>query len=271
MGQFKPMDKMETTEPSVELKLKKGGQAHKKRMADGGVPMVAPRVAPVMASRARAMQRPRMALMAAPTAAGPMKKGGQAEGGKSDMAQDKAMIKKAFKQHDAQEHKGAKGTHLALKKGGKMHRMAAGGVADAGPDVPGGLLGGIEPTKTVPGATTGVRAPGYKKGGALKPAVNPNNKPSSAKQVKSFSTKTTGVANRSGFKKGGTVSASVANQYKNTKVHDGENMPAKKGTTKSIHQVPAGYKAGGHVMHSAMSMGGSCGHMPMKKGGNAKC
>lgn len=37
---------------------------------------------------------------------------------KSDMAQDKAMIKKAFKQHDAQEHKGGKGTTLKLKKGG---------------------------------------------------------------------------------------------------------------------------------------------------------
>ena len=35
-----------------------------------------------------------------------------------DMKQDKAMIKKAFKQHDMQEHKGGKGTSLALKKGG---------------------------------------------------------------------------------------------------------------------------------------------------------
>jgi hypothetical protein len=40
------------------------------------------------------------------------------ENGKSDMAQDKAMIKKAFKQHDMQEHKGGKGTSLKLKKGG---------------------------------------------------------------------------------------------------------------------------------------------------------
>ena len=40
------------------------------------------------------------------------------ENGKSDLAQDKAMIKKAFKQHDAQEHKGGKGTMLILKKGG---------------------------------------------------------------------------------------------------------------------------------------------------------
>ena len=37
---------------------------------------------------------------------------------KKDLAQDKAMIKKAIKQHDMQEHKGGKGTKLSLKKGG---------------------------------------------------------------------------------------------------------------------------------------------------------
>jgi len=37
---------------------------------------------------------------------------------KKDLAQDKALIKKAFKQHDTQEHKGGKGTSLKLKKGG---------------------------------------------------------------------------------------------------------------------------------------------------------
>ena len=36
-----------------------------------------------------------------------------------DIAEDKKLIKKAFKMHDAQEHKGGKGTNLAkLKKGG---------------------------------------------------------------------------------------------------------------------------------------------------------
>jgi hypothetical protein len=35
MGDFKQMVKMETTEPSVILKLKKGGSAHKK-MKQGG-------------------------------------------------------------------------------------------------------------------------------------------------------------------------------------------------------------------------------------------
>jgi hypothetical protein len=40
------------------------------------------------------------------------------ESGAMDKKQDVALIKKAFKQHDTQEHKGGKGTSLKLKKGG---------------------------------------------------------------------------------------------------------------------------------------------------------
>ena len=40
------------------------------------------------------------------------------ESAASDKKQDVALIKKAFKQHDTQEHKGGKGTMLKLKKGG---------------------------------------------------------------------------------------------------------------------------------------------------------
>ena len=46
---------------------------------------------------------------------------------KADVAQDKAMIKKAFKMHDKQEHKGQHTDLSKLKKGGKTH-MAKGGV-----------------------------------------------------------------------------------------------------------------------------------------------
>ena len=42
---------------------------------------------------------------------------------KDDLAQDKMLIKKAFKQHDMQEHKGGKGTKLKLAKGGKTNDM----------------------------------------------------------------------------------------------------------------------------------------------------
>ena len=38
-----------------------------------------------------------------------------------DIAEDKKLIKKAFKMHDQQEHKGGKGTNLSkLKKGGSV-------------------------------------------------------------------------------------------------------------------------------------------------------
>ena len=85
---------------------------------------------------------PRAAMLEAAMAqragagAAPMmrKKGGKAEGDvetksemKMDKAQDKAMIGKAFKQHDMQEHKGGKGTTLKLKHGG-MKGYATGGV-----------------------------------------------------------------------------------------------------------------------------------------------
>jgi hypothetical protein len=63
---------------------------------------------------------------------GYMKKGGKVKNSdmkedmKMDKAQDKAMIKKAFKQHDAQEHKGGKGTSLKLAKGGSASSRADG-------------------------------------------------------------------------------------------------------------------------------------------------
>ena len=48
-----------------------------------------------------------------------------------DKKQDVAMIKKAFKEHDAQEHKGGKGTTLKLAKGGTF-RASANGIAQRG-------------------------------------------------------------------------------------------------------------------------------------------
>ena len=62
---------------------------------------------------------------------GSMARGGMKEDTKMDKAQDKAMIKKAFKQHDAQEHKGGKGTSLKLAKGGTF-RASANGIAQRG-------------------------------------------------------------------------------------------------------------------------------------------
>ena len=104
MGQFKPMVKMMTTEPSVILKLKKGGKVEKK--ADGGfmpmassmpaglpargglAPAASPMKPPMAARRKAMMAKPAMS----PTL---MKKGGKADK-HEDAAQDRAMIKKAM-------------------------------------------------------------------------------------------------------------------------------------------------------------------------------
>jgi hypothetical protein len=206
MGQFKPMVKMQTTEPSVILKLKKGGMVQKK--ADGGMmmpppgagmppmgmpprggmPMAAAPKKPSLAQRRRAMKgMPAGAGPAAPV--GPMA-GMMKEGGKADKSQDKAMIKKAFKQHDKQEHVGGKGTKLALKKGGKMaaggmHMMpngkmmknsamkhggmayATGGVVDGqGGYATGGVVNGQGGYAT--GGVAKANGGGYRKGGKIR-------------------------------------------------------------------------------------------------------
>ena len=64
-----------------------------------------------------------------------MKKGGMAEGGKSDMKQDKGMMQKAVNKHEGRLHKGATMTKLSKGGGieskgktkGKMIKMNMGG------------------------------------------------------------------------------------------------------------------------------------------------
>ena len=164
MGQFKPMVKMETTEPSVMLKLKKGGHVampkgadgHKSmsKMADGGMAMPMPR----RPARAMAAARPMIP-------ARPMKEGGESKA--EHKAEMKALkgIKSELKSH---EGKPASKAHKGLKTGGVV--MNQGGYAKGG-----GVTGNVSSAK--PGATntkTGdVRlgnAGGFKKGGAAKKA-----------------------------------------------------------------------------------------------------
>jgi hypothetical protein len=105
MGQFKPMVKMMTTEPSVILKLKKGGKvAHK--MDGGYMPMQSTMPAQAMPARGGlapaaspmkpSMSARRKAMMAKPAMSPTlMKKGGKTDK-HEDAAQDRAMIKKAM-------------------------------------------------------------------------------------------------------------------------------------------------------------------------------
>ena len=121
MGQFKPMVKMMTTEPSVELKLKKGGSVKAPKMMNGGV-MGGLASMPAPGSRggmmpAAAPKRPSMAARRAAMMNRPMMK----EGGET-------------KAEHAAEMKKMMGTEAKLKKhasmpASKAHKgLATGGV-----------------------------------------------------------------------------------------------------------------------------------------------
>ena len=279
MGQFQPMVKMMTTEPSVELKLKKGGKVAKK--ADGGMmgsPMSA-EMPPAMPARggmmgAAAPMKPslamrRRAMRGMPAGAGPagpvgsaaqmqppmaapaMKKGGKAEGGKADMAQDKAMIKKAFKQHDMQEHKGGKGTSLKLKKGGKM---ATGGVVNG--------QGGFKKGGKVMMAKGGVAGDGIinteGQGGEYRntkmDTAKPDHSPAKTGGVKNsngggYATGGVAKSNGGGYKKGGSAKKAYA---AGGTVDSGRPVAMPQGRKPApkpvrINELAGTYKTGGKV------------------------
>ena len=126
MGQFKPMIKMETTEPSVELKLKKGGHVsmkHSKKHEHGHKPMEhhfdggmagMRGMAPPMAGMAP--KKPAMALRRKAMATPLMKKGGETP--KEHKAEMKEMhkIEKELKHHESMK---AGKAHKGLKAGGE--------------------------------------------------------------------------------------------------------------------------------------------------------
>jgi hypothetical protein len=228
MGQFKPMVKMMTDEPSVILKLKKGGKVAKK--ADGGfMPMASTMAArppmdmaapaggapmrPGMMARMRAMAGAKPGMAASrfvdPAISGRrsaivpgmnptmMKKGGKAEK-HEDAAQDRAMIKKA----------------LAGKK------FASGGEIDSAA------------TKTTVKGNVGK---------FVKTKVNDGDKHDSAKG-------TTGVkmGKTAGYAMGGTIEGN-AGKFAKTKVVDGDKHDSAKGTGGVKMGNRGGYAMGGSI------------------------
>lgn len=244
MGEFKPMVKMMTTEPSVELKLKKGGSATHKRMhaegakagfkpvkkMDGGsmgslagtsaMPMGNPVAARAMAAKrmaakptppTRGMPAPaRPAMPAAPMGRPMMKKGGGVE----------AELKKHESMPASKAHKGLKtgGIAKSTKPGG----YKTGGVVDGqGGFKDGGIIKTMtKKTTKVVGATpdnnsapTGDvkmgNAGGYKKGGAAKKHFATGGVVDSGRAVampKKAPSKPVAISELSGtFKKGGRV------------------------------------------------------------------
>jgi len=250
MAEFKPMVKMMTTEPTVELKLKKGGHVNRKHegkehhghkpmhhMMDGGIMGAlagAPGIArpamgnPGAAKAVATRRRPMIGAAPAPMTARPMmKKGGHhkhhAEGGAEHKAEMHEMkkIEKELKHH---EHQTASKAHHGLKKGGKVHHKADGGMIDKA-ETRTTLKGGVgkfvntkmDTTKKDTAHGTGdiheINAGGYKKGGHHK---------------------------HHAFKAGGRVG-----EFENTKVV--EAKPDTAHGTGEIHESNAGgFKKGGH-------------------------
>lgn len=204
MGQFKPMVKMMTTEPTVELKLKKGGAVKK---ADGGALMAAmpstrpagsvgaPRggmaaaarpAKPTMASRRRAMMgRPMMA-----------------EGGETKAEHASEMKKMASTEKKLEKHASmpASKAHKGLKTGGVAKSPKPGNYAT------GGVVNGQG---------------GYKKGGAIAKSgiINTENQGGAYRNTKMHTAKVdtnsapTGevkLGNAGGYKKGGSAKKAYA-------------------------------------------------------------
>ena len=242
MGQFKPMVKMMTTEPTVELKLKKGGSVKKadggmmgspmsaempssmpsSMPARGGLSMGKAPMKPSMANRRKAMMgrpmgRPTAPPMAppmaspAPMSATPMKKGGETSSmHKSEMKAIKG-IGKELKSHEgkpaSKAHKGLKTGGVAMSQGG----YKAGGIINT--EGQGGAyrntkMHSAEHTGKSSGKTGDVKlgnGAGYKAGGGVKGQGIEGNVSGTPPGVTNTKTGAVRLGNAGGFKKGGSA------------------------------------------------------------------
>jgi hypothetical protein len=237
MGQFKPMVKMETTEPSVMLKLKKGGSATFDRLhsegakhgfkpvkkMDGGamgalagspaLPMGNPAAARAMAAK-RPMMRPTPPTRGLPAPARPamppaapmgrpmMKKGGEVETPAMHKMEMKGIkgIGKELKKHEGMP---ASKAHKGLKTGGVVN-------GNGGGYKTGGVVNGNGGGYKTGGVVNG-NGGGFKKGGAAKKHFATGGAVDSGRAVampqgKKPPSKPVAISQLSGtFKKGGRV------------------------------------------------------------------
>lgn len=237
MGQFKPMVKMMTTEPSVELKLKKGGKVEKK-MQMGGDPNAAP----------GAMAAPAMRTMGAPAGRPPVVKPGPDVGPGPGMPPKKPSMMERLKAMRA--------------------KMMAGR--------PSGPVGGAGRPMKEGGESKAEHAAEMKKmsktAAALKEhADKPASKAHKGLKKGGMACATGGVVNgQGGYKKGGIINTeNQGGEYRNTKMHSAktDHSPAKTGGVKMGNG--GGYKKGGAACYAtggvAKSNAGG-----YKKGGSAK-
>lgn len=229
MGQFKPMVKMMTTEPSIELKLKKGGSVKK---ADGGMMAMPTSMPSSMPARGGMMPvaRPKKPTMAVRRAAMlGMKEGGESM--KEHKAEMKALkgIKSELKSH---EGKPASKAHKGLATGGvtkstKPGEYATGGVVNG----QGGFKkGGIINTEDQGGAYRNTKMD----------TAKPNNNSAPTGEVK--------LGNAGGYKKGGATKKRYATGGAVNDSGRAVAYPAKKPSAPVSNDRQSGtFKKGGSV------------------------
>jgi hypothetical protein len=226
MGQFKPMVKMETTEPSVELKLKKGGSVSSpKKMMNGGV-MGALSSAPAPGARGG------MAPAARPAKPSMMDRR-KAMMGKPMMAKGGAMD--ALKAH---ADKPASKAHAGLKTGGVAKSPKPGNYAT------GGVVNGQG---------------GFKKGGAIAKSgiINTEDQGGKYRNTKmdtakvDHNSKPTGevkLGNAGGYKKGGATKKHYATGGAVNDSGHAVAMPKKPASKQVSNDRQSGtFKKGGEV------------------------
>ena len=225
MGQFKPMVKMETTEPSVILKLKKGGHVSSEHKdADGHTNMKGKSFLSARAEEA-------------------------AEEGSSPKKPSMSDRRKAMS-----------GSLLMSKKGGKVEKKALGGPMGAPPAA--GPMGAAQadprkaamlrammakragaPAAPAMGAPAG-GLPTMKKGGKAG-AFAKTKMHDGDKADKASGTGSIKEGKTAGYKTGGTIEGNES-KFANTKVDDGNRKDTAKGTG-GVKEGQAGYKKGGSI------------------------
>lgn len=264
MGQFKPMVKMMTTEPSVELKLKKGGKVEKK-MQMGGMPAATPAMParggmmPARTPMKPSMAARRRAMMAMPAGAAPAAPVGMAgrmmkEGGESKSTHKAEMkaIKGLKSEMQSHKDKPASKAHKGLKTGGMA--CATGGVVDG--------QGGYKKGGMVKMAEGGVPKSGIinteNQGGAYRDTMmhtaKTDHSPAKTGEVKlgnggGYATGGVAKANGGGYRKGGAAKKAYAtgglvDTGRPVAMPQGRKTPS---TPVSINQLSGTFKKGGSV------------------------
>ena len=245
MGQFKPMVKMMTTEPTVELKLKKGGSVSKAMGGMMGAPMDAS-MAPSAPARGGMMPvaRPKRPTMAARRAAMLGMKGmqgGMKEGGESKATHKAEMSKMKGLEKELKSHEGkpASKGHKGLATGGVLKSTKPGNYATGGVvNGQGGYKKGGAIASVIPESVSAKGGEGYKN--TKMHTAKPDNNSAPTGDVK--------LGNGGGYKKGGATKKHYATGGAVNNSGHAVAMPAKKPSAPVSNDRQSGtFKKGGSV------------------------